>query len=217
MVQKKRTKHFAGSQAHNPAISKLAKLLFQILQCLHHLANIGPNGKGITAKAFHKKQKEMDSFVRPAQEVPTSEFRHFFKKLTQNYFDGILAALVSHYQARLDTLRIQIQNMGISASDFQTATQISLRWGRKNFRSKLKSSTLDQFQCVREELYSGHMSILNSAHPKHLPTNLPRQQATLAQESNVATSLSPPPPLLPPPLLPPTPLLPVLSNLGCYF
>jgi hypothetical protein len=55
MVHKTRTKNNAGMQAQNLIIPNLAKLLFQLLQCLHHLANIGPNGKGITAKDFLKK------------------------------------------------------------------------------------------------------------------------------------------------------------------
>ena len=139
MVRKKVTIKHAGRQTPTLAVPKLAKLLFQVLQCLHHLTNIRPNGKGTMAKAFLKKQQEMDSFVRPAQELG-SAFRPFFKKLTSNYFDATLDALVNHYQTRIETLRAEIQNMGASTSDFETSRQISLKWGRKNFRSKLTQS-----------------------------------------------------------------------------
>ena len=197
MVQKKATKKHAGRQTPNLVIPKLAKLLFQFLQCLHHLGNIGSNGKGITAKAFLKKQQEMDSFVRPAQEVPGSQFRTSFKQLTQTYFQNTLDALVNHYQARLDTLRTEILKMGMSTSDFQKSMQIALKWGRKNFRSKLKQSTLNQFHCAMEELCPDHMSFLFSAQPPQLPHSLPKQQTALAQEPTVASppTLSPPPPI----------------------
>ncbi len=185
MAKKQKAYHSAGKQTQNSTIPKLAKLLFQILQCLHHLANIGLPEKGITAKAFLKKQRELDTFVRPAQELPRSEFRQFFQKLTKTYFELTLEALVTHYQTRLRTLRIEILNLGINTSDLRISIEIAIRWGRKNFRSKLKQDTLDQFQRVMAELTSDLSSFRNST---QTPNHLPGQLTSLAQETVVTSS-----------------------------
>ena len=146
MGRKNRT-HSAGSHTQaSSSVSHLAKLLFQILQCVHHLANIGNSEEeGIKTRAFLKKQKELDNFVRPAQEHPGSGFRDAFRKLTQKYLVSVLATLSVHYLARLELLGSEIRSLDISNSDLQIASEIALRWGRKNFWSKLTAESIKQF------------------------------------------------------------------------
>jgi hypothetical protein len=91
---------------------------------------------------FLQKQKELDSFVSPAQEIPGSKFRSFFGKLTQNYFQNNLDVLVNHYQTWIETLCTQILNMDVSTSNVETSMQIALKRGRKNLLSKWKQCTI---------------------------------------------------------------------------
>lgn len=135
----------AGSDTQSSDIKIASKALFKILQCVHHLANIGNPQEGIKAKAFLKKEKELNNFVRPAQDHPNSDFRGCFQELTHNYILHILASLRNHYWSRQEILTIEIQNLGISFSDLQIAKQIALKWGRKNFRSKLRTDTISKF------------------------------------------------------------------------
>lgn len=164
MVHERRT-FKAGKKMHtqDSKISRLTKLLFQILQCVHHLSNIGhPPTEGIQTKAFIKKQSELDKFVRPAQETPDSEFRGVYTKIVNNFLLDTLAALAHHYLARLDVLSIQILKMGITPSELQTSFQIAMRWGRKNFRSKLSRRTVDTFHRYVEKLTSDLQSFSHS-------------------------------------------------------
>ena len=48
-------------------------------------------------RAFLKKEKELDRFIRPAQEYPGSDFRDTFQKLTHDYLLDVLATLGAHY------------------------------------------------------------------------------------------------------------------------
>jgi ribA/ribD-fused uncharacterized protein len=140
-------------------------------------------------KAFARKEKELDSFVRPAQEKPGSEFRNCFRKLTHEYLQSTLAALVNHYQARKDELCIEIQHMNVSKTVFQTSIQIALKWGRKNFRSKLKMGTLDQFHCEMEKLCSGPSSNQDSAKTTQSNENPPKPVAV--PKSKITPTSSP--------------------------
>ena len=127
MGKKPKSHNHAGKNTQTPGIKIAVKLLFQILQCVHHLANIGdPSKEGIKAKAFRKKQKELDNFVRPAQEGFHSDFRKHFQKLTNHYLLSTLESLRTHYLARMQLLSLEIQNLGLSNSDVQNSVKIAI-------------------------------------------------------------------------------------------
>ena len=196
----------AGKDTQSSDIKIPTKLLFKILQCVHHLANIGLPQEGIKAKAFLKKEKELNNFVKPAQDHPNSDFRGCFQKLTRNYILHTLESLRNHYWARQEILVIEIQNLGISDSDLQIAKEIALKWGRKNFRSKLRTETITKFhQTVQScTLAKQHDKILDQNPSPHSIALQP-----LAQEGecntktiptlspNGSTSLSTPPSTFP--------------------
>lgn len=226
MGKNKQTHTKAGSNTHSSTIKTSTKLLFQILQCVHHLTNLSDSREGIKAKAFQKKQKELDKFVRPAQEHPNSEFRGAFRQLTSQYISGTLALLRTHYLASMKVLCIKIQNLGISHSDLQTSSKIALRWGRKNFGSKLTTVSIKEFHKTVQACFSDprHDPNLDQIVSTHLqPSNSVAQQrqsgsphfssSPAPQALTFSTSLPHPPsvpqPPTPAPLPPPSP--PALS------
>ena len=130
MVQWKRSQVQSGKVQAQNSMSILSKLLFQSLQCMHHVHNIRPL-EGIQSKAFCQNQNELDRFVKPAQEVPGSSFRGIYQNL--RFLINTLSALDNHYHQRLDSLEQQITASGFSQLDIQTAYQVAMRWGRRNF------------------------------------------------------------------------------------
>ena len=177
MGRKQKNPTTAGRHAQNPSeISKSTKIFFQLLQCMHHLTNIGnPHREGIKAKAFLQKFKDLDSFVRPAME--TNEFKQAHTSRTKNYILDCLASLRDHYLAQKQALCEQIQNLGISVLDYQTCSEISLKWAKKNFRTKLRSTTISEFKVVLESLLprDSHF-ISNTAHLQQPSVNAQRQK-----------------------------------------
>ena len=194
MGRKKRTQKQAGMHAQNPSeISKSTKIFFQLLQCMHHLTNIGdPHKEGIKAKAFLQKFKDLDSFVRPAME--TDEFKQAHTFRTKKYILDSLASLRDHYLAQKQALCEQIQNLGISVLDYQTSSQISLKWAKKNFRTKLRSTTISEFKVVLESLIPrDSLFDSNTAHSQQSSVNAQRQKviASASQFFYVSTPDSP--------------------------
>ncbi len=136
-----------------PKISVLAKLLFQILQCMHHLS-VTDSPEGSFPKAFRKKQVELNRFLRPAQEYPDSAFRDTFQNLISSFLTNTLKALTQHYLARLTVLEKQVMQMDISSAEFNDCVKIALRWGNNTFGSKLSKQTLKHFQDKTKTLNS---------------------------------------------------------------
>lgn len=142
MYHKKRVQ--TANSLHSK-MSSLAKFLFQILQCMHHIS-ITDSSEGSFPKAFQKKQVELNRFLRPAQEYPNSTFRDTFQNLISNFFIQTLHALTQHYSARLEVLEQQVKQLDVSFSEFNECVNIALRWGNKTFGSKLSKQTLKHFQ-----------------------------------------------------------------------
>ena len=168
MVQRKRSLVQSGKVQAQNSISILTKLLFQILQCLHHVHNIRPL-EGIQSKAFRQKQHELDRFVKPAQEVPGSSFRGIYQNLIQRFLINTLSALENHYHQRLDSLEQQITASGFSQLDIQTAYQVAMRWGRRNFGSKLSNHAVESFRSMVRRLESDKSSSSSNSHSNALP------------------------------------------------
>lgn len=63
----------------------LHKLLFQVIQCLHHICNLQEPSSNKTSlpKAFLKKQDEWTRFIRPAQ-ASRSQFQEHYRGHPKN-------------------------------------------------------------------------------------------------------------------------------------
>ena len=194
MIQRKRSQGQSGKVQTPNSISILSKILFQILQCLHHVHNIRPS-EGIQSKAFLQKQFELDRFVKPAQEVPGSSFRGIYQNLIQRFLINTLSALETHYHQRLDSLEQQITASGFSQLDIQTAYQVAMRWGRRNFGSKLSNHAVESFRSMVRRLESDQSSSPPNSH-SNTPPHFSLDDVTHSPNTPVPNPLNPPDPPL---------------------
>jgi ribA/ribD-fused uncharacterized protein len=161
----------------------ISKLFFQILQCLHHISNV-TQSNGLKNKAFQKKRDELDRFIRPAQESSGSKFRQQYKIHINNFLLQTLSELESHYQERIESLLSQTRSANLSGQDFKTAVMVALKWGRKNFGSKLSSNTINKFHSLINPVSNTSPTRATSTAPHHpnthqsFPTN--RSEETLS-------------------------------------
>lgn len=196
--QRKQTTRRVGSE--QTEVSALAKVLFQILQCLHHIQ--GTRSSDLP-KAFKQKQRDLDRFMKPAQELDGSTFRATYRNLISSFFRDTVSTLKDHYTGRLETLKGKILESGYRTQDLQTAVPIALRWGKKNFRAKLTNVTVRNFQTLTQELSSSLSADREQDRtPTHRPpsrqsprasTPCPTDPAT-NQTRSVSLSDSPPTP-----------------------
>ena len=119
-----------------------AKVLYQLLQCLHHLSHLSsPNGKAV--KAFDRKASELDRFIRPA--VQNSEIQNEISDLNSAWATDVAHALAHHYRTQVSFLLGSIKAFGLSSNDLCTNMETAKNWARRHFGKKLKSETLAEF------------------------------------------------------------------------
>lgn len=122
-----------------------AKVLFQLLQCLHHLAQLtGSDGKAV--QAFGRKTRELDRFIRPA--IQNSQITKKISELNNTWATNVTQALISHYQTQVDFLLGSIKGFRLSTNDLGTNMETARNWARRHFGRKLKSDTLAQFDRI---------------------------------------------------------------------
>ena len=144
----------------------LHKLLFKILQVLHHLGNLtSPHIK--LPKAFQKKQDEWTRFIRPAQDFPGSKFQQKFPSLVNTFLENTKTIMIEHYLDQLHKLPFQIYPLHAktNAAQLDTAVHTALSWARKNFGKKLKRETINSFA----ELVEKYKTIISQ--PKNQTQN----------------------------------------------
>ena len=79
-----------------------AKLVYGLLQCLHHLSLLS-DGVGAAARAFNRKARELDRFVRPA--LPGQKVRDAIQSVNNAWVAQTTQTLVTHYKDELDETR----------------------------------------------------------------------------------------------------------------
>ena len=111
----------------------LHKLLFQILQCFHHLGLLrcGNTQKPDLPKAFAKKQAELIRFVRPAQQFG-SKFRDHYSDLVTTFLTTSVDYLIQHYLDRINSLNSEITSNLTSVVELELYAHIALTLAQKN-------------------------------------------------------------------------------------
>ncbi len=143
ILSRKRTCHNDKSSERKQMVGgALIRVLFQILQCLHHSHNLRPLGNSPN-RAFPKKRSELNRFVKPAQDTP--EFRKVYHEIVDTFLCNTTAALENHYCSRLKILSRELFSRTYPPQDIKHAAQIALKWGRKNFGKRLTDITVRQF------------------------------------------------------------------------
>lgn len=132
------TPRSAQSGAPSPA-----KLLFQLIQCLHHLFNATTQANGTAPKAFASKIGELGRFVKPAQ---TNQWVQDQILNAGNVWCRMIGhALAEHYEVRISNILKTLKNLDISDKDWASSKATSLGWAGRNFGKKLQQKTVDRF------------------------------------------------------------------------
>ena len=143
------------------------KLLFQLIQCLHHLLVLN-TGSGGAARAFGRKARELDGFIRPA--MPTQSVSKKVREVNDGWVKNMTHALITHYQSQMDFLQGALKASNLSPTDLAVATQKAKQWATRNFGKRLQMATLSKFDQVVKNLGSSKPSVRPTPPPKTTPT-----------------------------------------------
>ena len=120
------------------------KVMYQILQCLHHIFMLETDGVNNGGNPFDKKASDLDQFLRPA--MPTFGLRQKLSEINRSWAFEIKSTLANHYRTQLDFLSGSLKAFNLSASDCAQTKSKALQWARKNFGRKLKAKTVTEFE-----------------------------------------------------------------------
>ena len=133
--------------------SSPVKIMFQILQCLHHLVMLQDDANTAGPhQAFFQKAKELDRFVRPA--MPTRDLADKIKSINLAWAFEIRSTLVTHYRTQLDFLSGSLKAWNLSATDCAQAKLKAKEWAKRNFGRKLKPQTLSEFDRRVQQIFA---------------------------------------------------------------
>jgi len=125
------------------------KTLYHLIQCLHHKERTQQKSD-THSHAFSRKRRELHRFLKPAQE--TTQFREKYNGLVNKFISETVRALSEHYNNRINTLIQKIKDKKAPKETIETASQIGLRWAKRNFGKKLSTATVRRFQVLTTEL-----------------------------------------------------------------
>ena len=128
------------------------KIMFQILQCLHHLVMLQDDAGPAVSSAFDQKAKELGRFVRPA--MPTTDLSDKIKSINLAWAFEIRSTLLTHYRTQLDFLSGSLKAWNLSAADCAQTKLKAKDWAKRNFGRKLKPKTLSDFDNRIKQIFA---------------------------------------------------------------
>lgn len=175
----------------------LERLLFQVLQILHHFFNLGGMGDIRLPRSFVLQQQELLDLPKPVQASPYSPVARAYRLLVDTFFGITIQMLRQHYLQRLDDLTAKLQNSGCNLKQIKTHLDKAKSIGRDRFGKKLRPKTIwtfHQFFYYLTPNSQGHQ-ILNyildqvSRHPTHKQHNTNTHPNTHIQSSKHTTNI----------------------------
>lgn len=154
-------------RASSPAQPSPTKLLFQLLQCLHHLSLLS-NTTGSAVRSFQSKAHELNRFIKPA--MPNHYVSKAISAVNNAWVKNMTQALLTHYQYQIDFIQGALKTSSISGQDMFFMTQKAKEWANRNIGKKLQSGTLEKFDKIVKNLI---MTKDLTAPPLHPPTSSP--------------------------------------------
>ena len=123
----------------------LPKLLYGILQALHHLYILETEkGKGRSSPAFSRKLNDLDRFVKPAQK--NDGIIDKIKRINRLWLSNVTDSLASHYSECISAKFDILKTHEPCSSDIHKAMDIAKKWGMKNLGRKLNSAVIKKFE-----------------------------------------------------------------------
>ena len=176
---------------------ELERLLFQVLQILHHFFNLGGMGDIRLPRSFVLQQQELLDLPKPVQASPYSPVARAYRLLVDTFFGITIQMLRQHYLQRLDDLTAKLQNSGCTLKHIKTHLDKAKSIGRDRFGKKLRPKTIWTFHQFFHYLTpnsQGHQ-ILNyildqvSKHPTHKQYNTKTHSNTHTQNSKHTSNI----------------------------
>jgi ribA/ribD-fused uncharacterized protein len=146
------------------------KLLYKLIQCLHHITIINTQQQGSFTKAFALKLRSLNDFVKPANSGP--QIRLKIQQINRAWVDNTTNLLADHYTHSIFDLQNQIKALNLHQSIVQDLVNQTINRALRNFGSKLKSTTIKQFKQILFQISKSH----NPSAPTHTPQNIPRSR-----------------------------------------
>jgi hypothetical protein len=134
------------SSQPDSAFPGLVKLMYGVLQCIHHIGFLEDSLAHMSLpKALIKKVEELNSFIKPARS--TLDVTFDLNLTNQNWANQTMNVLIKHYINVLKNLKSEIISVLSSSKglDFDRAQINAIKWGRQNYKSKLTETTLSEF------------------------------------------------------------------------
>lgn len=141
------------------------RLFYKLIQLLHHLTYFTENGS--PPKAFARKLKHLDSFVKPAYSGP--EILSTLKKINQNWFNKTNEALRDYYHKSIDLIKNQIKSLKLDPSDLLELQEQAIKRATKNFGKKLNLNTIRSFKAIICPLLNSSPTQTQSKHTHPQP------------------------------------------------
>ena len=132
----------------NSAFPELVKLLYGVLQCIHLIGIMEENlVNSSLPKALERKWRSLT----PAR--PNLDISFDLKLTNQNWETEIMDVLIKHYASCLKNLKSKIISaMSSKNLDFDRAQITAIKWGRKNYKTKLTESSLSEISRFLSDL-----------------------------------------------------------------
>ncbi|XP_041350844.1 uncharacterized protein LOC121369825 isoform X2 [Gigantopelta aegis] len=156
------------------AFAGLVKLLYGVLQCIHHIGLLEENLVNSTLpKSLARKVEELNSFIKPAR--PNLDITFDLNLTNQNWANQTMNVLIKHYANSLKLLKSKIISaMSSKNLDFDRAQFTAIKWGRKNYKTKLTDSSLSEFSRYLSDLLPNTENSVGSSCQTTTP--LPQRQ-----------------------------------------
>lgn len=155
----------ADDQGRSPV-----KILFQMVQCLHHLSLLRA-GAGNALKAFDRKVQELNRFIRPA--MPNKYMAKKIETVNKGWATQMTQTLITHYEAELDFLHGSVSGLNLDKLATTENSNAAKKWAWRNYGKKLQKKTLDDF----DQIINGIGKAPANARPGSLPASITGEQS----------------------------------------
>ena len=135
----------SGKNPKNVNFSATVKILYRLLQAIHHSAMLCCNE---LPPALKHKSEELQRFWKPAG--ISNEFKVSIQDITALYLGNAVKCLKDHYSRMIEDSIVKLTNHPLNREEFNKATAIAASWGRKNLGKKLSKDSLDKFNKMVE-------------------------------------------------------------------
>lgn len=121
------------------------KLLFQVIQTLHHLVNLQEEGTARQAFSGWAKRMTLTKFMIPLCSVTR---RSVVEVAAQDFANSLANSSAAALKDRLDEILGALKAHNISDEDLPNMIKKAKEWASRNFGKKLKEATLCQFDNI---------------------------------------------------------------------